>query len=99
MISWGASEQPAQLIAVQAMSADYRAVQQQHRHLEPVTALQLRVRIDVEQLEGRQRQRTAELGELSEHLITQLTVVPVHDREPPGRHGQRPGAAAPCAFS
>src|SRR6516164_8923393 len=77
------------------MSADYRAVQQQHRHLEPVTALQLRVRIDVDHLEWRERQRAAEGGKFREHLLTQLTVASVHDREAAGDHrsvARRPGS-------
>ena len=93
------AQQPRQLFPVQVVAADDHAIQQQHRHIEAVTATQLRVRIDVDYLEGRQRQRTAERGEVREHLITQLTVAPMHDREPPGEHAQRPGAVASCAFS
>jgi len=83
---WVALQQPRQLIAVQAMSAHHGPVQQQHRHLEPVTALQLRVGIDVDDLEWRKRQRAAEGGELLKHLIAQLTVAPMHDREAAGHH-------------
>ena len=80
MISRGAFQEPRQLLTVQAMSAHHRAVQQQHRHLEPMTALQLWIGVDVEDLERRKRQRAAESGELCEHLVTQLTVAPMHDR-------------------
>lgn len=81
------------------MSADHRTVQQQDRYIQTVSALELRVRIYVDHLERWQWQASAEGGELFQHLIAQLTVAPVHDREPPGRHAQRPAAAAPCALS
>lgn len=87
-------QQPRQLGPIQAVAAHQRAIEKQHRDIVPVAACQKRIGVDVDELDGRQRHRPAKSGKLREHLLAQWTVVPVHDRETPGRHGTLAAARA-----
>lgn len=87
------------------MAAHDRAVEQQHRDVEAMTAPENGIGIDVDELEGRQRERTGERGEILRHDLAQLAVVALHQRQARGRgrlrwHGlQRRVAAGIVACS
>ena len=91
-----------QLGRIQPMAADHGAVQQQHRHVQAVAAGQLRVGVDVHELDGRQRQRlrAAEQLELREHLLAQPAAFAVQQRRAaarvPRRAAGRRSAARRC---
>src|SRR5580658_11212882 len=76
-----APQQPDKLLRIEPVAADDTAVEQQHRHVEPVAARQLRVAVDIEHLDGWQLDLAAERGELREHLLAQLALLAVHDRD------------------
>src|SRR5579863_1796091 len=79
-------QQPPEFRPIETVAADDRAVQQQHRYVEAVAALELWIRIDVERFERRQRDAAAENPELGEHLLAQRTVAPVHESQTCRRH-------------
>lgn len=56
-------------------------VQEQHRDIQSVTALQNRVAVDVNDFNGGERNRTTERFQLAQHLIAELTVVAMNDLE------------------
>ena len=84
-------QQPPELARVEAVAADHRAVQQQHRHVESVAALELWICINVERFKRWQRHAARELPELGEHLLAQGTVAPVHEGQTRRRHAD-PGS-------
>lgn len=94
-------QQPHELEPVETVAAHERAVQQQHRHIESVAALQLLIRVDVDNLDRRQRHAGTEDGELAEHLLTQCAVVTLHDGKTRGGHRRQrvgvPTATGPWA--
>ena len=63
------------------MTTDHTAIQEQHRDVEAVPALQNGVAIDVDHFDGRKRGRTSQRMQLAQHLVAQLTVVAMDDRE------------------
>src|SRR5580658_5639179 len=78
-VRWVRPQQAFELLSVQAVAAHHRTLQEQHRHFQAVATLQLRVRVHVKELDRRQGVQAAEALKLSEHLLAQLTVVPLHD--------------------
>jgi hypothetical protein len=64
------------------MAADDLAAEQEHRNMQPVAALQLRIRIHVTHIDGRQAHGARERCQLREHVLTELAVAPLHDGEP-----------------
>ena len=86
--SCGAAQEPQELCLVQAVAAHHRAIQKQHRDVQPVAALQGRVGIHVHQRHGRQPHPAPEAPELPEHGLAQLALVPLHEGEACGcTHG------------
>ena len=59
------------------MPADYRAVEEQHRHMEAMAALEDRVAVHVDHFDRRQRHRPPESLQLSEHLLAEVAVAPM----------------------
>src|SRR5437879_2536257 len=74
------SQEAAQLRYVQPVAADHGPIQKQNRYIEPVAAREDRVAVDVYYLNRRQGHRTPQRLQVPQHLIAQLTIVPVHDR-------------------
>jgi len=91
------SEESRELRAVQAMAADDRPVEQQHRNIESVAPPQLRIRIDVEHLERRQLERAPERRKLREHLLAEAAVVALHEGELHRAPGVRTRPRAQCS--
>ena len=61
------------------VTADDRAIQEQDGNIESMATLQDRVTVDIDYVDRRQGQRAIQRLQLPQHLVTQLTVVPVHD--------------------
>src|SRR5579871_5034139 len=85
-------EQPQQLRAIQPMAADRDRIEQQHRYLQTVAPLQLRIGIDIDYGQWRQRGARGKRAQLGEHLLTQAAVGTRQQRQRaggPGRCAQR----------
>jgi hypothetical protein len=63
------------------VTTDDAAIQEQHRHIEAVPALQNGVAVDVDHFDGRKRSRASQRMQLAQHLVAQLTVVAMDDRQ------------------
>jgi hypothetical protein len=68
------------------MTAHHGAIEQQHRNVEAVAPRQLRVRIYVHEVQGRQAAAVAERLQLGKHFLAQAAVFTVKQRETL-RHG------------
>ena len=90
------AKQPTQLVRVQAVPAHDSAVEQEDGDVEPVAAPQVRVGVDVEDVDGGQGQGAPQSLQLQDHFVTQIAPLAVHDRQT-GRHLSQ--CLAPCAFS
>jgi hypothetical protein len=75
-LAWG--ENPQQFSGIQPLAAHDAAIQEQHRHIQSVAALQFRVRIDIHHLQGRQWRLPRQPPELRHHLVAQLAVLAMH---------------------
>jgi hypothetical protein len=75
----GLAKQSLQLRRVQAVPANDSTIQEQYRDIEPVTALQNGVAVNVDDFDGRERSRACQCVQLAQHLIAQLTVVAMVD--------------------
>jgi hypothetical protein len=73
------SQQPLQLIHVEAVAAHDRAIEQQHWDVQTMPASERGVAIHVHHVYGRKRHPTSERLQLREHLIAELAVVAMHD--------------------
>ena len=74
-------QEPFQFRSIQAVTADDTAIQEQHRDIEAVTALQHGVAVDIDDVDRREGGRASQRVQLAQHLIAQLTVVAMDDRE------------------
>ncbi len=90
------AKQPTQLVRVQPVPAHDGAVEEEDGDVEPVAAQQLRVGIDVDDVQGREGQGATQSLELQDHFVTQVAPLAVHDRQT-GRHWDQ--CLAPCALS
>lgn len=63
------------------MAADNAAVEQKHGNIEAVTALEDGVAVDVDDIDGREGCDAAESVELAQHLVAEVTVLAMNDRE------------------
>ncbi len=80
-------------VGSRAVAADYRAVQQQNRDVQPVPARQLGIRVDVHQLKRGQRRGAPEHLQLRQHLLAKTAVLAVkkgESRHGPSRRQRRP---------
>ena len=75
----GLAKQSLQLRSVQAVATDDATIQEQHRDIQSVAALQNGVTVDIDDLDRGQRGRATERFQLAQHLVAQLTVVAVND--------------------
>jgi hypothetical protein len=75
------SQQAPQLVDIQSMFANDSAVQKQDGDIESVTALQGRIAIDVDYVDGWEGDGASESTELSQHLVAKITVVTMDDRQ------------------
>src|SRR3569833_601815 len=75
------SQQALQLVPVQSMSANDRAVQKQDGDIDSVAALEGRIAVDVDHVDGWERKRSSQRAELGQHLVAELTVVAMDDRQ------------------
>lgn len=73
------TKQSLQLRSVQAVAADDATIQEQHRDIQSVSALQNGVTVDIDDLDRGQRGGATERFQLAQHLVAQLTVVAVND--------------------
>ena len=74
-------EQAFQLGGVQAVAANDAAIEEQYGDVESVATLQDGVAVDVDDFDGWQRGRASQGVQLAQHLVAQLTVVTMDDRE------------------
>jgi hypothetical protein len=86
------------------MAAHDRAIEQQHRHVQPMPTPQLGIPIHVDDVDGRQRDAPGKSGQLLQHFLAQLAVAPVHDRQTRPHLRTRQwladaGAGGPAAFT
>ena len=63
------------------MTTDDAAVEEEDGDVEAVAALEDGVAVYVDDVDGRQRQGAAEGVELGQHLVTEVAVLAVDDRE------------------
>ena len=63
------------------MAADNAAVEQEHGNIEAVTALEDGVAVDIDDIDGRKGCGAAEGVELTQHLVAEVTVLAMDDRE------------------
>jgi len=75
------AQQSLQLVRVEAVAADYAAVEQQHGDIEAVAALEDGVAVDIDNVDGRQGCGAAEGVELAQHLVAEVAVLTMDDRE------------------
>jgi hypothetical protein len=73
-----AQESP-QLLGVQPMATDDGPIQEEDRDIQTMAASQGRVTVDIDHLDRWQGCRARQCPQLAQHLITQLTVVPMDD--------------------
>ena len=90
--SWAAQE-PQQLLLIEPVAADDAAIEKQDRNMEAMAPRQLGVAIDIHNFDARQRHAPAERFELCQHVLAQLTILAVHDRD---ACGHTIGAARQC---
>ncbi len=86
--SVGLAEEPGslpqeapQLVRIQPMFANDSAVQEKDRDVEAMAASQGRIAIDVDYVDGREGERAPERMQLPQHLVAELTVVTMNNRE------------------
>jgi 23S rRNA G2445 N2-methylase RlmL len=91
-------ENPQQFSGIQPMAAHDGAIQEQHRDIQSIAALQFRVGIDIHHLQGRQWRFTSQPGELRHHLVAQLAVLTMHEGEAHPYFGPWAGSAAADRF-
>jgi hypothetical protein len=88
------TEHTSQLPHIQSMTADGCPVQQQHGDVQAVAAGKLGVRVDIQHVDGRQRQGLPERRQLSEHFIAQAAAVAMEQCKTLGQGAaQRRGGA------
>ena len=75
-LAWG--ENPQQFRGIEPVTAYDAAIQQQHRDVQTVAALQIRVGIHVHHVDGRQDGPPSQGREFSHHLLAQFTVLAMH---------------------
>ena len=63
------------------MTANNTAVEQEDGHIESVTPLQHGIAVDIDDVNGGQLRRATQRLQLGQHLVAQLTVVTMDDRE------------------
>jgi hypothetical protein len=73
------------------MFANDRAVQKQDGDVESVTASKGRIAIDVDYVDRWEGKRSSKRAQRGQHLVTELTVVTMHDRQ------MRATQEEPCA--
>ncbi len=61
------------------MPADNASIEQEHRDVESMAALQHGVAVDIDNIDGREWGRTPKSAQLGQHLVAQLTVVTMDD--------------------
>jgi hypothetical protein len=77
----GSPQQALQLGDIQTMTANDAAVEKEDRDVQAVATLQDGIAVDVDDFDGRQSRRASQCVELGQHLIAQLAVVAMDDRE------------------
>ena len=77
----GLSQEPPELLYVEPVAADHRAVEQQDRDIQAVAAEQLGIPVDVHDGQGRQPQGSPQGLQLGHHLVAQVTALPVNHRQ------------------
>jgi hypothetical protein len=88
------TQQTGELPHIQPVAADGRPIQQQHGDVQAIPAGELRVRIDIQHVDGWQRQRPPERFELHEHLIAEAAAFAMKQCETVGQSAaQRRGGA------
>jgi len=75
------AEQSLQLLRVEAVAGDYAAIEEQHGDIEAVAALEDGVAVDIDNVDGRQGCGAAEGVELAQHLVAEVAVLAMDDRE------------------
>ena len=70
-----------QFRCIQPVAAHHRAVQQQHRHVQTMAALQIRVGIHVDSVKRRQRMAPGQGRQFRRHLVTQFAVLAMQEGE------------------
>ena len=63
------------------MTADDTAVEQKYGNIEAVAALEDGVAVDIDDIDGRKGCGAAEGVELTQHLVAEVTVLAMDDRE------------------
>jgi hypothetical protein len=72
------------------MAAHFDAIQQQHRHVQPITPLQLRIGVRIQALHRWQRQAVAQRDQRLVHFIAQIAAVATDQRQSEcGRDGNQ----------
>ena len=75
------TQNPQQFSGIEPMAADHGAIQQQHRYMQTVPPLQLRIGVHIHHRQGRQDFPPRQHGKLRPHLVAQLAVLSLHYRE------------------
>ena len=80
-MDWRLSQQPLQLIHIEAVAAHHSPIEQQHWDVQTMPAGEDGVAVHVHDLYGRKRHPTPEDLQLREHFIAKPAVVAMHDRQ------------------
>jgi len=73
--SWlRASQESRELLRIEPVAAHHSAIEQQHRDMKAVPAGQLRVGIDINEFQGRQRQGLPKALKLRQHFLAKPAV-------------------------
>ncbi|HEY4215393.1 MAG TPA: hypothetical protein VGM84_28230 [Steroidobacteraceae bacterium] len=79
--STGCAQQALQFGHIQPVATDYRAIQEQDRDIQAVSTLKNGVRVDIDDLDRRKRHPRRQLLEFRDHLIAQVALVAMNDRQ------------------
>jgi hypothetical protein len=77
----GPTKEPLELVGVQPVPANHRAVEEQDWNVQAIAADKLRIGVHVHDIDGRQPDPAPKGFQLPDHLIAQITVLPVHHRQ------------------
>lgn len=81
IIASTAAQQTAQLGRIQPVPAHFHAIQKQHRHMQSITPLQVRVSVRIQLLDRRQRHGVSESEQILVHLVAQIAAVATDQRQ------------------
>src|SRR6185437_6167976 len=91
------SQQALKLAGIEPVTANHRAVQEKHRHVQRKPPLEEGVGIYIHHLDGRQLHEASECLQLRKHYLAEVAIAPVDYGENGPEYGDTFSGAAACA--